>query len=139
MTVESFFVAGSPITQGSAMARVRKDGSPFVVQVNRSNLMDWRSAIGSAAQGLTFREGPCDVHLMFRLARPKSRPKKDVHPDRRPDLDKLTRAALDALTGVAYKDDSQVVALHVYKAYAIGQTGVQVSICDPGEPVDWVP
>lgn len=35
------------------------------------------------------------------------------------DLDKLSRAVLDALTGIAYVDDSQVVDLRARKRYAI--------------------
>ena len=34
-----------------------------------------------------------------------------------PDLDKLVRAVLDALTGVCYKDDSQVVYIETEKVW----------------------
>jgi len=37
------------------------------------------------------------------------------------DLDKLCRAILDALTGVAYLDDRQVVELDARKAYLMGR------------------
>lgn len=37
------------------------------------------------------------------------------------DLDKLCRAILDALTGVAYLDDRQVVELQATKAYLMGR------------------
>ena len=36
------------------------------------------------------------------------------------DIDKLSRAVLDALTGVAYLDDRQVVDLQARKAYLMG-------------------
>jgi Holliday junction resolvase RusA-like endonuclease len=36
----------------------------------------------------------------------------------RPDADKLARALLDALTGYAYDDDGQVIALSIRKIYA---------------------
>ena len=36
----------------------------------------------------------------------------------RPDADKLGRALLDALTGIAYVDDGQVTALSIRKIYA---------------------
>ena len=35
----------------------------------------------------------------------------------KPDIDKLTRAVLDALTHHAYDDDCQVVSLNVVKLY----------------------
>jgi crossover junction endodeoxyribonuclease RusA len=37
------------------------------------------------------------------------------------DIDKLSRAVLDALTGVAYLDDRQVIQLEARKAYLKGQ------------------
>ena len=37
---------------------------------------------------------------------------------KKPDIDKVTRAVLDALTGFAYDDDSQVVVLKALKLYA---------------------
>ena len=42
---------------------------------------------------------------------------KRIYPFVRPDLDKLCRAVLDALTGIAYKDDQQVVSLFATKSY----------------------
>lgn len=35
----------------------------------------------------------------------------------KPDLDKLCRTVLDALTGVAYKDDSQVIGIIANERY----------------------
>ena len=37
--------------------------------------------------------------------------------DKKPDCDNLAKIILDSLNGVAYKDDSQVTALHIYKEY----------------------
>ncbi len=36
----------------------------------------------------------------------------------KPDCDNLAKSVLDALNGVAYRDDSQIVELHVCKGYA---------------------
>jgi Holliday junction resolvase RusA-like endonuclease len=46
-----------------------------------------------------------------------------------PDLDKLIRAVLDGLTGVAYKDDGQVVRISAVKIYA-QKIGVQIGITE---------
>ena len=58
---------------------------------------------------------------------------------RRPDLDKLQRAVLDALTGVLFSDDGQVVQLAAVKQY--GQPGVhivaeQLQVSPPAVAVD---
>jgi len=42
----------------------------------------------------------------------------DVRPVKKPDTDNLGKICLDALNGLAYKDDSQVVCLHVNKWYS---------------------
>ena len=34
-----------------------------------------------------------------------------------PDIDKLARCALDALTGIVFRDDAQIVDLHATKRY----------------------
>lgn len=37
--------------------------------------------------------------------------------DKKPDCDNLAKIILDALNGIAYKDDSQVTVLHITKEY----------------------
>lgn len=37
--------------------------------------------------------------------------------DKKPDCDNLAKIILDSLNGLAYKDDSQVTALHINKEY----------------------
>lgn len=55
------------------------------------------------------------IDVMRRL--PASRPKRVAsEPDTvKPDVDNIAKAVLDALNGVAYRDDSQVVSLSVLK------------------------
>lgn len=72
------------------------------------------------------------VRLGFVLPRPKSTPKRSPTPPatKRPDLDKLTRAVLDALTNVWLADDSQVVHIEASKRIAeIDETpGVHITV-----------
>lgn len=67
----------------------------------------WQSSIQYHAEkeGVTLATKPVKVILLFLL--------KDR---RRRDLDNLSKAVLDALNGVAWKDDTQVVDLHILKA-----------------------
>jgi crossover junction endodeoxyribonuclease RusA len=58
------------------------------------------------------------VTMAFYLPRPQSLPKRVSAHVKAPDLDKLTRAVFDALTGVAFHDDAQVVDLVATKRYA---------------------
>ena len=41
-----------------------------------------------------------------------------VRPITKPDLDNVSKCILDALNGIAYKDDSQIVDLHITKHYS---------------------
>lgn len=66
--------------------------------------------------------GPCfdgavEVSIFVQRALPKSAPKRvtmetDTH---KPDPDNIAKSVLDALNGVAWEDDAQVVALNVRK------------------------
>ena len=71
-------------------------------------------------------EGPLMARIYFGLPIPKSETKanklqmlqKKVFPTKRPDLDNMAKAVLDALNGVAYKDDCQIVMMISKKNYA---------------------
>lgn len=124
----SFQVHGLPIPQGSTRAWV-VHGKPIITS-SAKGLATWRRLVADVAQDYAPAEpwdGPVGIELHFGLPKPKSAPKrKRVWPDKRPDLDKLTRAVLDALTYVVFADDSQVVEIRASKDY--GAPGVVVEI-----------
>ena len=76
-------------------------------------------------------EGPLSLDLVAWLPEPvmprKWRGKR--LPAKRPDLDQYIKLVLDALQGVLYKDDSQVVDIYASKRYSWnGHPGWEVSI-----------
>lgn len=123
MTELVFTVFGVAQPQGSARAFMPK-GSRFpIVTSDNPQLKGWRQLVAQAAsQALAgagqFEEGPVRVVAEFYLPRPKSLKDKPAPHMTRPDVDKLARAIGDALTGVVWRDDSQVVQLKVSKFYA---------------------
>ncbi len=130
----TFTVWGQPVPQGSKRAFVvrGKDGKarPVVAESAGGPLRQWRSdVIDAARQAMDGRgpiEGPVDITAIFYLRPPKQRPPR--HPHRRPDLDKLLRALLDALTSASLlRDDAQVITLHAMKRYA-SEPRVEVSV-----------
>lgn len=130
--VTSFHVIGTPKPQGSKRAYIHS-GKARLVESAGQPLKDWRTDIQQAAitahQGDPL-EGPIAVHLTFTLTRPKSHPKtKQTWPITRPDIDKLARACLDALTHVCFKDDSQVTELIARKQWG-APPGVTVSVME---------
>ena len=71
-------------------------------------------------------EGALKAEITFGIPIPKRVSKKRREemvlgrdsPTRRPDLDNLVKAVMDALNGVAYRDDSQIVTVVGRKRYA---------------------
>jgi Holliday junction resolvase RusA-like endonuclease len=71
--------------------------------------------------------GPIGVEIDFYLARPAAAPKSRMRPDRRPDLDKLVRSTLDAITTAgAIDDDVRVVDIVARKHYAHSRSGARI-------------
>lgn len=122
----SFFVAGVPAPKGSTRAFYVKALGRAVVTAANKNTRPWEQAVRAEAKlaGCTPTSAPVTVALIFCLARPKGhsgkkglRPSAPAWPAKKPDIDKLVRAALDALTGEAWNDDAQVVELVASKRY----------------------
>lgn len=119
-----FRAVGAPVPQGSM-----KVINGHVLHSQGSALAVWRSAIAWAAKqaGATISDQPIDITMVFIMQRPKS--VKRPLPSVAPDLDKLVRGVLDALTGIAYADDSQVVSIHAHKIYG-ATPGVEVRLAE---------
>lgn len=126
----SCFVRGIPAPQGSKKGFV-SGGHVNIVDTNPMKLKDWRTAINFVLQDKWEGpplEGPVSVTLTFDLPRPVSvSVKKRRLPHVKPDLDKLVRAAFDAMTGICFKDDAQVTSVHASKSYG-AETGLQLWI-----------
>jgi crossover junction endodeoxyribonuclease RusA len=128
MTALRFRVYGVAEQGGSKRAFLPRGWSrPVVTDTNR-NLKGWQALVAQhASQAIEARpEADRQITLdavrlsaSFYLPRPKTlpvrRPRAHV---KKPDLSKLVRALEDALTGVVYRDDSQIVELLVGKYYA---------------------
>lgn len=123
MSNVTFIVPGKPAPQGSK----RHVGRGILIESSRE-VGPWRERVALAAHnamnGRTLLDGPIAVRLALTLPRPKSAPKRTTPPAvKRPDIDKLARAILDAITGTVIHDDSQITYLRVTKRLAdIGET-----------------
>lgn len=151
MTPRTCIVYGTPAPQGSKdILMIPRPGGhgparPILRESSHATLKPWRLALAHGwrdqCPGKPF-EGPITLIATFTLKRPVSEPKTRVtFPDRRPDLDKLARALLDALTaGGAWHDDGQVISMALTKTYpgvghlSLPSPGVSVTVSqfDPG-------
>lgn len=120
MTI-SFRVWGTPVPKGSMRAFVNK-GKPVIVHQNSGGIGEWTQSVASAAKDARERASEhlvtdaVEVDMAFYLPRPKTVSRKLPH--KRPDLDKLIRTVLDAITGILFADDGQVVHITAGKYYA---------------------
>lgn len=125
--VYSVYVEGRPVPQGS----MKSYGPRRLVSSNHTILHPWRELVACAARVEPDRpraqiEGPVGLRLAFVFKRPPSHftirgqltRSAPLFPGRNcGDVDKLERAVLDALTGVWYHDDTQVVSVLATKQY----------------------
>lgn len=144
-------VYGEARPAGALQIGSRGDGSRFLHHRSSKDLRAWMKSVKvGAAEAMETRQ-PTDravrIDLAFYVERPKAhygtgrnagilKSLADAYPIRRSkgDIDKLTRAALDALTGVCFADDSQVVDVRARKRFADGRkdpmTVIAVALMD---------
>jgi Holliday junction resolvase RusA-like endonuclease len=117
-------IRGTPQPQGAI--RSLGKGRPSI-HANAERLLPWREVVQHACELAMAASttatwpitGPVAVELTFTVRKPTSAPKtRRIWPTTRPDIDKLARAILDALTNAGVlRDDSQVTTLIAHKAY----------------------
>ena len=104
---------------GAARPRVTKFGTylPKKTRDYRKKIQDAFIASCGGRVAPIEKPTPVCVEIYVYRAMPKSRPKKMLfEPDVfKPDVDNVSKNVLDALNGVAWEDDSQVVRLFIEK------------------------
>jgi len=72
-------------------------------------------------------EGAVNMNIIYAFRRPQSLSKKErneidggktVPKTTKPDIDNLTKAILDALNGIVWKDDAQVTQINIQKIWS---------------------
>ncbi len=116
-------VYGIPQTKGSAKAFIPKGWDRAIITNDNAKNKAWAAVVSAAAQQARQPDcpwdGPIRLTLKFYLPIPKSLSKRDVsYMTKKPDLDKMIRSIKDALKGVLYLDDRQVVGIEAIKLYS---------------------
>ena len=136
-----FFAPGIPAPAGSKRAF-------YIPKLNRSVITDackrtkpWQSVVSACAREVYQGDpltGAISLVVVFTMPRPKGHYGTGKNASRlkdsapafvtvKPDIDKLSRAVLDALTGICWRDDAQVVEKTARKIYG-EKPGVWVEI-----------
>src|SRR5664279_5285650 len=122
-TCTAVTVHGQPAPQGSKQGFIR-GGKVQLVESSKA-VKPWREAVKHAALDVLAASktspltGPVSVQVAFTIRKPASAPKRRITwPQKKPDLDKLLRSTLDALSDAGmWVDDSQVVEIHSTKLF----------------------
>ncbi len=147
MSEITFFVPGLPQPGGSKKAFVNPKTDQVVVVDDCKKNKPWRAdvkAFAMLAHAGPPLSGPLALDVLFIMPRPKghcgsgknssvikaSAPK---FPEKKPDSTKLLRALEDALTGVLWIDDAQIVTQRVLKRFSVdGRIGAEVVVSRQG-------
>lgn len=122
-----FTIPGEATAQGRPRAGKTKTGKTRMYDPQKSK--DYKSYVRLVASQYMPKnqlEGQISMHLKIYRQIPKSMTKKlrkasieEIHrPITKPDCSNIAKGIEDALNGLIYKDDSQIVDLHVSKFYS---------------------
>ena len=122
-------ITGHPVAKGRWRAYKRKDGNigAFTPQKTRKWEDDARMMARVEMGSRPLLTGCVELHVDVWLAVPASWPdwkqnaaiSGSILPAGRPDLDNCVKAAKDAMNGVVWVDDSQVVTSKEWKRYSL--------------------
>lgn len=153
----AFNVLGTPAPKGSARAMIHPHTRKAILrpgssQVGELKIRSWSAAVREAARDAAgdraapvYVGAPLVVAVVFRLARPaghwgtgknagKVKPSAPPVPMTKPDVDKLARCTLDALTGIVIDDDARIASLYLDRQWAApGTEGASIRIEAVGE------
>lgn len=138
MNAIRFTVVGVAQPKGSARAFVPKGWTRAVITSDNKSLRAWEDVIRAELQRViseadritlaTLHSGAVSLEVVFHLPKPKSTPRRVLAPAKKPDLSKLIRGAEDALSGVLFNDDAQIVEIRARKVYAVDAAKVDFVI-----------
>lgn len=123
----SFVIPGAPIAKGRPKTAV-VNGRAIIYTPSKTRREEGaiRLMADEAMAGAAPIEGPIAVAIVHHMPIPaswsgvKQRRARDglIMPTGRPDWENLAKLALDALNGIVYRDDAQIVSAQVAKRYS---------------------
>lgn len=131
------FVHGRAASAGSKTGFINKKTGKIIMTPASKYTKPWVEAVKGEAifrgyNGKFILENAIKLSIEFHIIRPKGHYKEDgtlkksarPYPTVQPDLTKLIRSTEDALTGLIWRDDSQVVKQETSKIYKLPQGAV---------------
>ena len=144
MTVElNFFVPGTPAPGGSKTGFYNKKLKRVMMTPASKKTKPWMATVSGVVASQydgPLLQGALRLDMQFRMLRPKGhygsgrnagviKPQfVNAFPTVKPDLTKLIRSTEDALKGILWRDDCQVVSQVTSKIYVERDPGVDISV-----------
>lgn len=138
---------GDPVGQGRPRF-VKATGRAFADKQTESVVGEWKHLWAKC--GRVRLDGPLALTVVARFARPRSHylgsgaltsaGQRIPRPGKRPDLSNIVKLVEDALNGLAYEDDAQIVDVRAAKVWTADralppQTVVLIKPADPFPPI----
>jgi Holliday junction resolvase RusA-like endonuclease len=119
----TLIVAGDPVAKGRP--RMTRRGQVYTPSETRAYETLVRQLAALEMRGKAPLEGAVRVELLIELAIPQSwsRTKQlaaiadEIMPASRPDIDNFVKSVLDAINGIVFSDDAQIVELRARKKF----------------------
>lgn len=138
----SFSVPGPVKGKGRPRSRVvtPRNGKPFASVYTDAQTRNYEAEVRfyatRAMEGQLLFDGPVCVTFIAKFLPPKSASKTktadmlagDIMPTKKPDADNIIKIA-DALNGVVFKDDAQIVEAFIRKKYSI-EPGLEIIVSE---------
>jgi len=138
----TFLIPARGVPKGSTHAFKSKHSNKIITQQNGANALyayQYLVSLGARQRGVKPLDNSVSIKIRYNFARPQShyignkrekglKASAPKYYAQTPDIDKLDRAVLDGLTGVAYVDDKQVVSLQSEKHWSAECENVHVWI-----------
>ncbi len=119
----SFVVPGQPVAKARARTVRTKSGASRTFTPAATVAFEDRVRMAARVVGVRPVTGPLCMTVLFLFSCPKSRhrkrtPRQQEPKTTKPDLSNLLKSVEDALNGIAYQDDAQLVRVVVEKHWA---------------------
>ena len=131
-----FTVNGEPVAKGRPRFAKRGNYVQTYTPVKTKSYEDEVRLLATKAKGSgSTLEGSVSVFIYISFSVPQSYSKRkreaclsgETKHTKKPDLDNVAKAIIDGMNGIIFKDDSQIINLHVTKVYAeVGKVEVLI-------------
>lgn len=112
-----FIIPISPVAKGRP--RFRSTGQ-FVTTYTDKKTKEFEISVkewfGLVSPLIKYEKESLKLDVIFEVVRGKTVTRK--YPTTRPDIDNYIKSLMDAMNGIVFKDDSQVVSIHAMKRYS---------------------